>query len=170
MLAVRDACGPNESRSRLPKVARSSPRTEVNTIIRAHRNDANHGPYVGVQTSLRSPSRARSTGQHVRHIVHVLGGLLSTYHLQSSLFLDKAIDLAYRIMPIFAKPSGSCQHTLFTVVERCAVGHSNHRTLVNVVGSVVYRITSATDIQQQTNLGNKNPDTCMPASSIQRKE
>jgi hypothetical protein len=39
--------------------------------------------------------------------IRVLGGLLSAYHLSlDTLFLDKAIDLADRIMPIFATPSG----------------------------------------------------------------
>ena len=39
--------------------------------------------------------------------IRVLGGLLSTYYLsRDSLFLDKAIDLADRIMPIFNTPSG----------------------------------------------------------------
>lgn len=39
--------------------------------------------------------------------IRVLGGLLSAYHLSlDPLFLDKAIDLADRIMPIFATPSG----------------------------------------------------------------
>ena len=39
--------------------------------------------------------------------IRVLGGLLSAYHLSlDSLFLDKAVDLADRIMPIFETPSG----------------------------------------------------------------
>jgi mannosyl-oligosaccharide alpha-1,2-mannosidase len=39
--------------------------------------------------------------------IRVLGGLLSAYYLSHDpLFLDKAVDLADRIMPIFATPSG----------------------------------------------------------------
>jgi len=39
--------------------------------------------------------------------IRVLGGLLSTYYLSlDPIFLDKAIDLADRIMPIFETPSG----------------------------------------------------------------
>jgi len=39
--------------------------------------------------------------------IRVLGGLLSAYYLSlDPLFLDKAIDLADRIMPIFETPSG----------------------------------------------------------------
>lgn len=39
--------------------------------------------------------------------IRVLGGLLSTYYLSlDPIFLDKAIDLADRIMPIFDTPSG----------------------------------------------------------------
>ena len=39
--------------------------------------------------------------------IRVLGGLLSAYYLSlDPLFLDKAVDLADRIMPIFETPSG----------------------------------------------------------------
>lgn len=39
--------------------------------------------------------------------IRVLGGLMSAYHLSGDkMFLDKAIDLAGRLMPCFASPSG----------------------------------------------------------------
>lgn len=39
--------------------------------------------------------------------IRVLGGLLSAYHLsQDSLYLERAIDLADRILPVFDTPSG----------------------------------------------------------------
>lgn len=39
--------------------------------------------------------------------IRVLGGLLSTYHLSAdSMFLDKATDLGFRLMPAFNSPSG----------------------------------------------------------------
>jgi endoplasmic reticulum Man9GlcNAc2 1,2-alpha-mannosidase len=39
--------------------------------------------------------------------IRVLGGLLSAYHLSNDdLFLEKAVDLAERIMPVFATKSG----------------------------------------------------------------
>ena len=40
--------------------------------------------------------------------IRVLGGLLSAYHLSSgdSLYLDRAIELADRMLPVFETPSG----------------------------------------------------------------
>lgn len=40
--------------------------------------------------------------------IRVLGGLLSTYHLSGNdaLYLEKAQELAHRILPVFDTPSG----------------------------------------------------------------
>lgn len=47
-------------------------------------------------------------GLFVQTTIRVLGGLLSTYHLsgEDPLFLEKAKELADRMLPVFDTPSG----------------------------------------------------------------
>ena len=63
--------------------------------------------------------------------IRVLGGLLSTYHLtEDALFLDKAKDLADRMLPVFNTPSG-LPLPLINLAKRKGVPDPNNPQLVS---------------------------------------
>ncbi|KDQ15690.1 glycoside hydrolase family 47 protein [Botryobasidium botryosum FD-172 SS1] len=64
--------------------------------------------------------------------IRVLGGLLSAYHLSGgdSLYLEKAVDLADRMMPAFDTPSG-LPHAMFNAARRVAVPDTDNQNLIS---------------------------------------
>ena len=63
--------------------------------------------------------------------IRVLGGLLSAYHFSNdSLFLDKAVELADRIMPAFNTPSG-LPLSLINLAKREGVASPDDQGLVS---------------------------------------
>jgi hypothetical protein len=61
-----------------------------------------------VSTPITSLIIYRLTAVHHKTTIRILGGLLSTYHLsdEDPLYLEKAIELAERIIPVFNTSSG----------------------------------------------------------------
>ncbi|KAG5639666.1 hypothetical protein H0H81_008827 [Sphagnurus paluster] len=63
--------------------------------------------------------------------IRVLGGLLSAYHLsKESLYLDKAIELADRMLPAFDTPSG-LPHPMINLATRTGIQNSDFAEFVS---------------------------------------
>jgi uncharacterized protein YyaL (SSP411 family) len=63
--------------------------------------------------------------------IRVLGGLLSAFHLtQDHLFVNRAVDLADRLMEAFVTPSG-LPVTMVNLGKRLPVPDTNNRNLVS---------------------------------------
>lgn len=82
---------------------------------------------------------ASSSGRFLLHAnirnqttIRVLGGLLSAYHLSGgdSLYLEKAVDLADRMIPAFDTPSGR-PHAMFNAARREAVSDTENQNLIS---------------------------------------
>ncbi|BGP54276.1 hypothetical protein JCM8202_000709 [Rhodotorula sphaerocarpa] len=66
--------------------------------------------------------------------IRVLGGLLSSYHLsgeQDQMLLDKAVDLADRLLPAFDTPSG-LPLSFINLAKRLAIPDEDNRGLISV--------------------------------------
>ena len=64
-------------------------------------------------------------------MIRVLGGLLSTYHLtEDGMYLEKAKDLADRVLPAFDTPSG-LPLTLVNLAQRVGVPDEDNKGLVS---------------------------------------
>ncbi|KAJ7193456.1 glycoside hydrolase family 47 protein [Mycena pura] len=73
--------------------------------------------------------------------IRVLGGLLAAYELTDGdqLYLDRAIDLADRILPVFDSPSG-LPYTLVNLAKRVGVADPDNRALVSTAEAATLQL------------------------------
>lgn len=73
--------------------------------------------------------------------IRVLGGLLSAYHLSSEdpLFLQRAVELADRMMPVFDTPSGLPQ-TMVNLGRRRGVSDSSNPGFVSTAEATTLQL------------------------------
>ena len=80
----------------------------VQSKLSFHRDDQFSTFEVGTHLLLLALQLIIMLSSHNHTAIRILGGLLSTYHLSKhdSLYLEKAVELADRILPVFDTPSG----------------------------------------------------------------
>ncbi|KAK4703773.1 hypothetical protein P7C70_g2433, partial [Phenoliferia sp. Uapishka_3] len=73
--------------------------------------------------------------------IRVLGGLLSAYHLSGNdpIFLEKAIDLADRLMPVFDTPSG-LPLSFVNLAQRKGIPDADNRGLTSVAEAATLQL------------------------------